>query len=120
MPAEFPAIFVRLRAILQKNIGRLSVKKDTPAHYCLAGGLHPKHKTPIDIAWVKIDKNYVSFHLMPIYGCPQLLDDCSEKLKARMQGKSCFNFKAIDDELFTELDNLTARGFLAFKKAGFL
>jgi len=79
MPADFPAIYSRLRAVLQKNIGRLTVKHDTPAHYCLQGGLHPKHKTPMDIAWVKIDKNYVSFHLMPIYGCPQLLDDCQQR-----------------------------------------
>jgi hypothetical protein len=120
MPSDFPAIFARLRAVLQKHLGRLSVKEDTPTSYCLQGGLHPKHKTPMPIAWVGINKNYVSYHLMPIYGCPKLLDDCSEELKARMQGKSCFNFKTIDDDLFTELDNLTAGSFAAFKKAGFM
>ena len=109
MPTDFPAIFARLRAILQKNIGRLSAKNNMPTTFCLAGGLHPKHKMPMDIAWVKIDKNYVSFHLMPIYGCPKLLDDCTGKLKARMQGKSCFNFKSLDESLFSDLDDLTAR-----------
>ena len=73
MPADFAAIFARLRAILQKNIGQLSVKDDSPTCYCLQGGLHPTHKTPLPIAWVQIGKAYVGYHLMPIYGCPQLL-----------------------------------------------
>jgi hypothetical protein len=77
MPADFAAIFARLRAILQKNIGQLSVKDDSPTCYCLQGGLHPTHKTPMSIAWVKISKTYVSYHLMPVYGCPQLLDGYS-------------------------------------------
>jgi hypothetical protein len=72
------------------------------------------------IAWVEIGKGYVSFHLMPVYGCPKLLDDLSEKLRARMQGKSCFNFKVVDEALFEELERLTVRGFAAFAKAGFM
>ncbi len=72
------------------------------------------------IAWVQIGKNYVSYHLMPVYGCPKLLDGLSPKLKARMQGKSCFNFKETDEALFSELEKLTATGIAAFKKAGFL
>ena len=44
----------------------------------------------------------------------------SAELKARMQGKSCFNFKTADEKLFTELEPVTARGFAAFKQAGFL
>ena len=72
------------------------------------------------IAWVQIGKGYVSYHLMPIYGCPALLDDVSAKLKARMQGKSCFNFKMSDAALFEELDALTGRSLIAFKRAGFM
>jgi len=44
----------------------------------------------------------------------------SAKLKSRMQGKTCFNFKAADDELFAELDQLTVRSITAFRKAGFV
>lgn len=117
MPTEFESIFARLRAILQKNIGSLTVKEDTPRCYCLEGGLHPRHKTPMPIAWVEIGKSYVSYHLMPVYAAPKLLDGFSSKLKARMQGKSCFNFKAVDEALFEELDRLTAQGFAAFKNA---
>jgi hypothetical protein len=44
---------------------------------------------------------------------------CSKKLKARMQGKSCFNFRAVDEDLFKELEDLTAKGFEAFRKGTF-
>jgi len=32
-----------------------------------------------------------------------------------MQGKSCFNFKSVDEDLFTELETLTKMGFERFK-----
>lgn len=59
---------------------------------------------------VNLKKRYVSYHLMPVYENPSLLDDISPELRARMQGKSCFNFTKVDDDLFSELAELTARG----------
>ncbi|HEX4797063.1 MAG TPA: hypothetical protein VH370_24945 [Humisphaera sp.] len=120
MKPEFQEIFERLRAILQKNAGRLTAQQPKPTQFCLVGGRHPKHKTPMPIAWVQIGKNYVSYHLMPVYAHPRLLAGYSDKLKARMQGKSCFNFKVRDDAMFEELDRLTAEGFVAFAKAGYM
>lgn len=54
-------------------------------------------------------KSYVSDHLIPVYEHPARLSGTSEALRARMQGKSCFNFVAPDPALFAELDALTAR-----------
>jgi hypothetical protein len=68
---------------------------------------------------VKIGKAYVSYHFMPVYMFPKLRDGLSPKLKARMQGKSCFNFKAVDEALFHELEQMTAQGFALCRKAGF-
>ena len=65
---------------------------------------------------VQIKKNYVSYHLMPIYAFPELLDGLSPELKKRMQGKSCFNFKAVDRSLFTELGALAKRGINAIRR----
>ena len=47
---------------------------------------------------------------MPVYVNPKLLNNISPELKRRMQGKSCFNFKKIDESLFEELAVLTKRG----------
>ena len=120
MPSELQTVFVQLRDVLRKYSATLTVKTDEGSCYCLEGGLHPKHKTPIPIAWIQIGKNYVSYHLMPVYGCPKLLDDFSPELRARMQGKACFNFRVVDDALFKEIDQLTHLGLKAFKKAGYL
>jgi len=48
-----------------------------------------------------------------------LLKGASNELMARMQGKSCFNFKSIDPALFTELEALTIRGFEALRNGPF-
>jgi hypothetical protein len=44
----------------------------------------------------------------------------SKELRARMQGKTCFNFQTIDEPLFEELEALTARECDVFRRAGFI
>ena len=117
---EFNAVFQALRGILQRHVGKLSVTEDSPMRYCLEGGSHPTHKKPMPIAWVVVGKSYVSFHHMGVYARPELLRSVSKELRARMQGKSCFNFKTVDESLFAELEELTIRGFDAFRRAGFM
>jgi hypothetical protein len=120
MPADFNLVFAKLRDVLAKHSARLTVAEDSPTRYCLEGGVHPKHKKPMPIAWVEIGKSYVGYHLMPVYGNPKLLDNYSKELRGGMQGKSCFNFKTVDEELFAELDDLTGESFTAFRKDGYL
>jgi len=45
---------------------------------------------------------------------PGLLKGISPALKKRMQGKSCFNFKQPEPDLFAELTRLTKSGFDRF------
>jgi hypothetical protein len=47
---------------------------------------------------------------------PELLKGVSPGLKKRMQGKSCFNFNAVDEQVFSELVELTKKGFEKFKQ----
>jgi hypothetical protein len=114
---DFPLIFARLRAILQEQASKFIVSADRSDYYCLDVRFSPKFKGPFPIAWVKISKSYVSYHLMPVYFAPDLQKGLSADLKARMQGKSCFNFKVVDEQLFDELRRLTARGFEVSRKA---
>jgi len=119
MNSGFESIFIRLRGILQKHSGTLEVTADAPGHYCLTVAYSPKLKKGFPVAWVKIGKSYVSYHFMPVYMFPILRAGLSKELKARMQGKSCFNFKAVDEALFKELEELTAEGFATAQKTGF-
>lgn len=120
MPANFPEVFAALREILRRHAGRLVVTEDSARCFRLEGGLHPTHKKPFPIAWVAVGKAYVSFHHMGVYARPDLLHGVSKELKARMQGKSCFNFTSADPVLLAELEDLTARGFAAFRNAPFM
>ena len=52
---------------------------------------------------------------MPIYMFPELLKDISPALKKHMQGKSCFNFKTVEPDLFKELQDLMRKGVEKFK-----
>ena len=105
------------------------MNEDTATSYSLAAKTGPatlkawggKMKRPtIPVAWVHMGKAYVSYHLMGLGGPSKLADAISAKLKARMQGKTCFNFAVADDELFAELDRLTAASIAAFRNGGFI
>lgn len=129
MPPQFRPVFARLRDILKGHAENFMTGRDTPGHYSLDAGIGPatlrawggkaKSQT-IPVAWVQTGRNYVSFHLMGVYGNPKLLDKYSKDLRERMQGKSCFNFKAVDETLFKELEQLTAESLDGMRKGGFI
>ena len=124
---QFDVVFRRLREILSKHDGGLSVSDDTSTKYGLEAAIGPatlrawagKVTRPrIPVAWVEVGKSYVSYHLMGI-SVPSVQAGMTKALKARMQGKTCFNFTVADPTLLTALDSLTAASITAFKKAGF-
>lgn len=117
---QFKEIFEQLKSILKKHEKSLMLKTSTDDNYYLDAGYYEKYKQQLFFGAVTVKKNYVSFYLMPVYVFPELLKDISPELKKRMQGKSCFNFKQIDDRLFKELEALTKKSFDEFKKAGLL
>ncbi len=115
MPADFAAAFSTLKPVLAKYATSLCVKADTPTEYTLltkTPSPFPQHKgQPMYFGSVRLGKAYASFHLMPLYMCPELTGKISPALKKRMQGKTCFNFKNIpEQELLTELKHLTEAG----------
>ncbi|HSL31210.1 MAG TPA: hypothetical protein VK900_18555 [Anaerolineales bacterium] len=114
--ADFPLVFEQLKNILKPYAGRLRLKADTPDSYYLDGPYSEKWQKELFFGSVQIKKNYVSFYLMPVYMYPELLEDVSPELKKHMQGKSCFNFKKLEPDLFAELTELTRKGAEKFKR----
>ena len=107
-PVNLRPVHERLRAILEPYRSRLVVTSDGPDGISLELPDYPN--TPWGFAAAtRLGKRYVSFYLMGVYGAPDLLDGVSPALRRRMQGKSCFNFTTIDEALFAELAELTAR-----------
>jgi hypothetical protein len=112
----FASTFSTLRRVLEPYAGEMIVQVDKPGDYQLCSRtLKDRAGRPLFVAAVQIKKNYVSFHLMPVYGDPGLLKGMSPTLRKRMQGKSCFNFITIDAAHVNELAALTKRGIDRFK-----
>lgn len=65
---------------------------------------------------VRAMKNYVSVHLMPVYSHASLAAKIPPALKKRMQGKSCFNFRTEDPELFDQLEALIREAAAVYAK----
>jgi len=113
-PSDFDAVFARLRAILVPFARKLKAAHDKPDYYYLETQAPLYKGRPVFFAAVRIGKGYVSFHLMPVYAYPEMRKSLSPALRKRMQGKACFNFTAVDQELFEELRQLTAEGMEGF------
>ena len=113
---DFPIVFEHLKQILESYAEDLTVKADSPDTYYLDGPYSEKWKKELFFGSAQIKKNYVSFYLMPVYMYPDLLNEISPELKKRMQGKSCFNFKKVEPELFEELTELTRKGAQKFNE----
>ena len=125
MAADFESAFQALKAIFTPYADRLHVKADTPTNYALYSRVpspFPQHKGHgMYFGSVHIGKAYVAFHLMPLYMNERLTATISPALKKRMQGKTCFNFKAVPEvALITELKRLTDSGFECFKEKGWV
>ena len=117
---DHSAVFTALCALLQPYEGRLALRTPNPQYYYLESREPTYRGRPMFFAAVRAGNNYVSFHLMPVYGCCELLDGVSADLKKRMQGKACFNFTTVDEGLFAELDRLTQAGYDKFKSLKYL
>jgi hypothetical protein len=114
--SHFQATFDTLRATLRAHSKQLLVQVDKPGDFQVAWPTRTDRiGRPLFVAAVQIKKNYVTYHLMPVYAVPHLLRTLSPALKKRMQGKSCFNFTSIDREQVRELSALTKTGIAAMR-----
>ena len=122
MPNEsnFDKVFAKLKAIFQPYAKKMDVAADNETYYLLNTRYIMKNKQPLCFGGVRLGKAYVSFYLMSVYASPDLLKSMSPELKKRMQGKSCFNFKEVDEKLFKELAQLTRAGAAQFSDGKFI
>ena len=108
--SEFEAIEARLWSILEPYLGRL----EAGSIYGLETLKWIGTKQHDFFAGVRVAPKHVAFHLMPVYTDPHLLDDVSPALRKHLKGKTTFDFMAVDEALFAELADLTARSFEAY------
>jgi hypothetical protein len=62
-------------------------------------------------AFVKPAAKHVSFYLLPVHEHASLRSSLSPALAKRLTGRSTFNFTAVEEPLFAELEGVIARAF---------
>jgi hypothetical protein len=117
---DLAAVYAALHDILAPYAARLDTKRDSGTELWVDTRHIQQNKKTLFFAAVQVKKGYVSFHLMPVYLRPELLDAVSAELRSRMQGKSCFNFKREEPKLMKELAELTKSAYASYKEQGFV
>ena len=115
---QFEAVAKQLVPLFTAHRAHLEITRESEKGiYCAVPG---RQGPDSFFGAVDIVKNYVSFHLMPVYIYPELMRDMDPRLKKRMQGKSCFNFKKINNAELTALENLVVSSVKKYKETGYL
>jgi hypothetical protein len=120
MPDQMQEAFDGLKVVLARHASQLLVEVESAREFTLNTPYSERWKRPLLFGSVQRKKNYVAFYLMPVYMFPDLLVGVSPALRKRMQGKSCFNFKAHDEGLFEELAHLTQRSIARMTAEGYV
>ena len=115
---DFEPIFNELKTLLEPYREQMVLKADLPELFYLEAPNQGNFNKEVFFGSVKINKNYVSYHLMPVYIFPDLLNSLSPELKKRMQGKSCFNFSKLSQVDLDGLAEITRQGFERYRQAG--
>jgi len=118
-PDEMQRVFDTLKPLLAEHESEMIVVHDTSGQYYLNARTMMKNQQPLFFGAIEIKKSYVSFHLFPVYMYPELLEGIGD-LKKRMQGKSCFNFRRIDDAQVEGLRSLVQAGYDRFRQEGLI
>lgn len=107
-------VFERLKKIFAPYESKMDIAQNSDNMYVLNTRYLLKKNYPLMFGGVRLGKNYVSYHLMSIYGTLGESTAISPELKKHMQGKACFNFTAIEEPLFKELTEITKEGAKRF------
>jgi hypothetical protein len=108
MSNEYAIVFARLRDLMLRAAPGMIVTSDTATNFTLrTDWTEARTMEPAWFGWIAIKKSYVAYHIMPLYSLPALNNLVSASLQTRRQGKTCFNFKKIDEALFEDIEQLT-------------
>jgi hypothetical protein len=117
---ESQSLFRSLRSVIAKHAHSLIVVKDTESHFYLNTAHVMPNGRPLFFGAVRVCRGYVAFHLMPLYVFPDLLKRVPQRLLDRMHGKSCFNFKKVDQSILSGLSSLTRLGINRYRSEDLL
>jgi hypothetical protein len=67
-----------------------------------------------------VQKGYVGFYFMPIYGQPKLGAQLHPDLMKCLKGKSCFHIEKNDKEMYKHIQDALKVGYASYKEMGWV
>jgi len=113
-------VFRELKSVMASYSAPMECSEDSSDCYNLFTRHIQDNGKALYFGGIKINKNFVSYHLMPIYVFPELTLSMDPELKKHLKGKSCFNFKTLNASQLKQLKILTERCFNKYKSEGYL
>jgi len=116
---DFPGIFARIKKQLLPYGRKMDTRVDKPGVFHLyivkevelAGRMFKE----VYFGGVVIQKTMVAFYFFPIYSHPNNFT-IPTAIQKNLKGKSCFNFKKMDDAQEKAIGQLLNNGFSFYKK----
>lgn len=116
-------VFTDLKGVLEPYLKEFKAY-DSPGKF----SLYTKKPVMIDgrpfeevyFAGIKMNKNMVSFHFMPIYMNQSLRDKVPASLQKVLRGHTCFNLKELSPEMVGDIRHLLDLGVAGYKARGWL
>jgi len=79
-----------------------------------------RKKDELCFASALVQKGYVGFYYMPVYGDPKVKELISPELLKCLKGKSCFHIKSYDKKIFSQIKDALTVGYSLWHKRGWL
>jgi hypothetical protein len=108
-------VFETLKSVFAPYASKLRTIEAGNTYWLISKDATYKGK-PMYFGGVRMGKSAASFHLVPVYSNPELLEGVSADLRKQMGGKACFTFKTADRQMVAELKKLTKAGFEKFRE----
>jgi len=79
-----------------------------------------KALTEVWFASALIQKGYVGFYFMPVYGQPEMGAQLHPSLMKCLKGKTCFHIKKNDKEMYNHIQDALKVGYAFYKDIGWV
>lgn len=117
-------IFREIKKILTQYESKLEVRGDTDEAYHLYGKkevqIGKRLYKGMYFASVVINKGFVGFHFFPIYTHSTEFKDLDKPLMECMKGKSCFNIKKNEPDIYKGIKKALKKGYSLYKKINYV
>lgn len=122
---ELIAVFDSIKALMKPYVkGTLKERGEAAGIYTIVSEkpveVEGRKKDEVYFAGIIIQKGYVGFYFMPVYGYDKPEEVFSPNLLKHLKGKSCFHIKKNDPEILEQIKDALKAGYDLYKERGWV